>query len=187
MTTPFNTVFVQNLIKKVEKTYNYTFNLPESIIDEINHICPITSGCYFAEWLNYRLYSYYLTKFIDNGEEGHPKPLVYWEDLEETEDETEDENEDEEYSEEWSLKENQRCWGDLIDLKYFDITSKQKQILLNIAKEVDWIDIKPYSHNIVGMELSFLEKEGFDSEKIKSVVRLFGLDSKGWGYLLVSS
>lgn len=92
--------------------------------------------------------------------------------------------EDEEEEKEWSLLENQRCWGNLIDEEFPDITAEQKKCLLNIAREVDFIDIKPYSHNIVGMELGFLEKAGFDKFKMKEVIKLFGLEDKGWRYLL---
>jgi hypothetical protein len=102
-------------------------------------------------------------------------------------DEDEEEEEEEDGDEEWSLTENQRCWGNLIDEEFPDTTAEQKKCLLSIAREVDFIDIKPYSHNIVGMELGFLDKAGFDKQKIKEVVKLFGLEDKGWKYLLVDS
>jgi hypothetical protein len=103
---------------------------------------------------------------------------------EEEEPEEEEEEEPEEEDEEWSLTENQRCWGNLIDEEFPNTTAEQKKCLLSIAREVDFIDIKPYSHNIVGMELGFLDKAGFDKQKIKEVVKLFGLENKGWKYLL---
>lgn len=103
------------------------------------------------------------------------------EENEDTADETEYETEEEE---EWSLKENQRCWGNLIDEEFPDITAEQKKCLLSIAKEVDFIDIKPFSHNIVGLELRILDEKGFDNDKINKVIKLFGLEEKGWGYLL---
>lgn len=107
------------------------------------------------------------------------------EENEDTADETEYETEEEEEEEEeWSLKENQRCWGNLIDEEFPDITAEQKKCLLSIAKEVDFIDIKPFSHNIVGLELRILDEKGFDNDKINKVIKLFGLEEKGWGYLL---
>jgi hypothetical protein len=107
------------------------------------------------------------------------------EENEDTEDLTEYETEEEEEEEEeWSLKENQRCWGNLIDEEFPDITAEQKKCLLSIAKEVDFIDIKPFSHNIVGLELRILDEKGFDNDKINKVIKLFGLEEKGWGYLL---
>ena len=57
--------------------------------------------------------------------------------------------------------------------------------LFTIAFESRWIDIKPYSHNIVGLTLRMLdEDQHYDEEKIKLVVKTFGLDKKGWDYLL---
>lgn len=121
---------------------------------------------------------------------GHHDLFYHLKELEQEGEEDEPEVEDEEEEdddEEWSLKENQRCWGNLIDEEFPDTTAEQKKCLLSIAREVDFIDIKPYSHNIVGMELGFLDKAGFDKQKIKEVVKLFGLEDKGWKYLLVDS
>ena len=57
--------------------------------------------------------------------------------------------------------------------------------LMSIANESKFIDIKPYSHNIVGLVLRILsETYKYDDNKIKLVVRVFGLHKKGWGYLL---
>lgn len=57
--------------------------------------------------------------------------------------------------------------------------------LMRIAQESRFIDIKPYSHNIVGLTLRILsESHKYDEEKIKLVVKTFGLDKKGWGYLV---
>jgi len=62
---------------------------------------------------------------------------------------------------------------------------KELEVLMRIAEEARWIDIKPYSHNIVGLSLSILGKtHNYDKEKIKLVVKTFGLDRKGWGHLL---
>ena len=61
----------------------------------------------------------------------------------------------------------------------------EMKTLWSIAEESKYIDIKPYSHNIVGLELQILNKNhNYDNEKIKLVVKTFGLDKKGWGYLL---
>jgi hypothetical protein len=74
-----------------------------NVIDEINSIYDHTSGCEFLEWLNYRLYSIYMTELIYK--QGNYKPLVYWEELdylteeEETEDETDCETQEEDREE----------------------------------------------------------------------------------------
>jgi hypothetical protein len=64
-------------------------------------------------------------------------------------------------------------------------TESEKTILLSIAKEAEFIDIKPFSHNIVSLNLLMLVKnEGYYTAKIQEVVRMFGLDKKGWDYIL---
>jgi len=62
---------------------------------------------------------------------------------------------------------------------------KEFENLMRIGKEIKFVDIKPYSHNIIGLTLNILsEDNNYDDEKIKLVVKTFGLDKKGWGYLL---
>ena len=64
-------------------------------------------------------------------------------------------------------------------------TERERKCLYSIAQEVDFIDIKPYSHNIIGLNLEILkDKEGYYDSKLKEVVKMFKLDKKGWGYLL---
>jgi len=64
-------------------------------------------------------------------------------------------------------------------------SEKEMKDLMTIAEESRWIDIKPYSHNIVGLSLRILdETHKYDEEKIKLVVKTFGLNKKGWGYLV---
>ena len=54
--------------------------------------------------------------------------------------------------------------------------------LLTIAKESVFIDIKPYSHNTVSLNLHILEKtHHYNDDKIKLVLKFLGLDKKGWG------
>jgi hypothetical protein len=62
---------------------------------------------------------------------------------------------------------------------------KEFENLMRIGKEIKFVDIKPYSHTIIGLTLNILsENNNYDDEKIKLVVKTFGLDKKGWGYLL---
>lgn len=62
---------------------------------------------------------------------------------------------------------------------------KELETLVKILDESQFIDIKPYSHNLVMINLTILERNHeYDAEKIKLVVRTFGLDKKGWKYLL---
>jgi hypothetical protein len=75
----------------------------------------------------------------------------------------------------------------MTDIKKTFAPNDDKELgeLMRIEKESMYIDIKPYSHNIVGLSLRILsETYKYDDEKIKLVVKTFGLDKKGWGYLL---
>ena len=48
-----------------------------------------------------------------------------------------------------------------------------------IRKEVDWVDIKPYSHNIIGCALRAIAKDHGQEEANKTIVD-FKLYKKGW-------
>ena len=56
----------------------------------------------------------------------------------------------------------------------------------SIANETPYIDIKPYSHNIISLQLSIIENEG-GLEKVKECIKKFKLDKKGWGWILETS
>jgi hypothetical protein len=57
--------------------------------------------------------------------------------------------------------------------------------LIRISQEIKYVNVKPYSHNIIGLTLRILKEDhNYDDEKIKLVVTTFGLHKKGWGYLL---
>jgi hypothetical protein len=61
----------------------------------------------------------------------------------------------------------------------------EEDILKDIEEESKWIDIKPFSHNIVTFGLRVLsEKFGWDDDRIRQVVLSNHLDQKGWGYLV---
>ena len=58
-------------------------------------------------------------------------------------------------------------------------------IIEKIENEMEWIDIKPYSHNIIGLSLSVLQEDFEWTDKdIAELVFQLGLDKMGWGYLV---
>ena len=58
------------------------------------------------------------------------------------------------------------------------------EVLEMIKRESKFIDIKPHSHNIVGLGLQILQDEfNYTDEMIVKVVLENGLHKKGWGYL----
>ena len=48
-----------------------------------------------------------------------------------------------------------------------------------IEKEVPYVDVKPYSHNIIGLVLSMIEKDYGKASAIKAM-KDFELDELGW-------
>lgn len=80
------------------------------------------------------------------------------------------------------LNANQRK---MIEETFVPANDEERETLQCILKEVRWIDIKPFSHNIVGLELQMLaDQHGYDDKKIALVVKTFGLDKKGWMHLI---
>ena len=73
-------------------------------------------------------------------------------------------------------------WEKVIDKEFHDISAEQKKTMLCIAKEVEWIDIKPYSDTIISLQLSVLAEKGMDEKGIRKTITVFGLDEKVWEY-----
>jgi len=48
-----------------------------------------------------------------------------------------------------------------------------------IEREFDYIDVKPYSHNIIGLALSAIAKE-WGNEAANRIIGEMGLDALGW-------
>jgi hypothetical protein len=48
-----------------------------------------------------------------------------------------------------------------------------------VNRETPYIDIKPYSHNIIGLALSVIAAKYGEEEAVKAI-KDFGLDKKGW-------
>lgn len=54
-----------------------------------------------------------------------------------------------------------------------------QKILATIDKEVDYVDIKPYSHNIIGLALQSAA-EKFGHEVANDIIEEFELEDLGW-------
>lgn len=48
-----------------------------------------------------------------------------------------------------------------------------------IIDEIPFIDVKPYSHNIIGIVLQQIA-DGFGHEEALKAIKELGLDKKGW-------
>ena len=64
------------------------------------------------------------------------------------------------------------------------LTKRQKQIKINgiqvdIEDEMEFVDVKPYSHNLISMRLRHIAELGGVKEANR-VIRELGLESLGW-------
>ena len=59
----------------------------------------------------------------------------------------------------------------------------KEEIIKNIKKEITYVDIKPYSHNIIGLELEILARD-YGEEEVHNIVKNTKLKDLGWGYIL---
>jgi len=55
----------------------------------------------------------------------------------------------------------------------------EEEIIKNIRKEIPYVDIKEYSHNIISLELRIYSEIKGDEETYKLIKQL-GLDELGW-------
>ena len=66
----------------------------------------------------------------------------------------------------------------------FKETEEEKQKIINTIKaEIPYIDVKPYSHNIIQLELDILEKH-YGIEEVLKLIETTELKNLGWGYIL---
>eukprot|EP01050_Picozoa_sp_SAG11_P011666 SAG11_NODE_1252_length_5386_cov_29.101759_4_plen_69_part_00 len=56
---------------------------------------------------------------------------------------------------------------------------KLKELYNKIKKEIPYIDIKSYSHNIISLTLNIMSEE-FGEEKANETIVKLGLDKLGW-------
>lgn len=57
-----------------------------------------------------------------------------------------------------------------------------KELRKKIREEVDWVDIKPHSHNIIGLILRQISGSYGDGHANKAI-RDFGLETLGWSQI----
>lgn len=54
-----------------------------------------------------------------------------------------------------------------------------KEYRAGIKKEIPYVDLKPFSHNIISISLSIIAKE-YGKEEANKTIRDFKLDELGW-------
>jgi len=59
----------------------------------------------------------------------------------------------------------------------------KEEIINKIKKEIPYVDVKPYSHNIIGLQLNVLADK-YGQEEVEKIVRETNLKNIGWGYIL---
>lgn len=67
------------------------------------------------------------------------------------------------------------------DSKVKDLVSnpEYQDIIARIDAEIDYVDIKPYSHNIIGFNLSKAAKR-FGNDVANDIIEEFELEKLGW-------
>ena len=51
------------------------------------------------------------------------------------------------------------------------MTNKTKaELIIEIKDEIPWVDIKPYSHNIIGLKLEILSRD-YGEEEVHNLVK----------------
>jgi len=59
----------------------------------------------------------------------------------------------------------------------------KERMINKIKEEIPFVDIKPYSHNLIGLELELLA-ETFGQAEANKVIRETPLKDLGWGWVL---
>ena len=80
--------YLKRCIERVEKSYNTNIFICPRLQEEIDLLYPITSGCWFMDWLNHRLYAEVMMITITL--EVETPAYIDWEELEDSD--TDDEN-----------------------------------------------------------------------------------------------
>ncbi len=62
----------------------------------------------------------------------------------------------------------------------------KEQIIKKIKQEIPFIDVKPFSHNIISLELRLLE-EKFGEEEVYNLINSTDLKYKGWGHIVLET
>ena len=63
------------------------------------------------------------------------------------------------------------------------MTKTKKEIIATIKKEIPFVDIKPYSHNIISLQLTMLE-EVAGEEAVVELIKSTKLKDLGWGHTI---
>jgi len=61
--------------------------------------------------------------------------------------------------------------------------NKKIEIINKILAEIPYVDNKPYSHNIISLELNILA-EKYGQEEANKLIKNTQLKNLGWGYIL---
>jgi len=58
-----------------------------------------------------------------------------------------------------------------------------QKLINSIEREIPYVDKKPYSHNIININLSIIGDK-FGQDKVKQIISQTNLKYLGWGYIL---
>jgi hypothetical protein len=66
-----------------------------------------------------------------------------------------------------------------MDMMDEDKLQRINEIKAQILKEIPFVDIKPFSHNIISLELRLMSEE-FGVQHANKIIVDYGLDKMGW-------
>ena len=58
-----------------------------------------------------------------------------------------------------------------------------EELFDKIEEQVEWLDIKPYSHNIIGLTLRMID-DYYGIHEVINAIYDNGLEDKGWGHIV---
>jgi len=64
------------------------------------------------------------------------------------------------------------------------MTKTLEELRKKIENEIPFIDIKPYSHNIISITLEIINHEYGEQEVVNIIADNYELQEQGWGYIL---
>ena len=57
------------------------------------------------------------------------------------------------------------------------------ELLRKVVEEIPYIGVRPYSHNIISLNLRIIEQK-FGTRAVEAIIEMTDLKDLGWGYII---
>ena len=57
------------------------------------------------------------------------------------------------------------------------------KLLRKVVEEIPYIDVRPYSHNIISLNLRIIEQK-FGTRAVEAIIEMTDLRDLGWGHII---